>query len=437
MSMCLSRRRRLPLLVCASALALFAAGCGSDDDDGGGGGSAAAPKLSGKASCGKSGSTRATGTPIKVGAIVGATGPADFSSASSSAKAYFDCVNASGGIGGRPVRYIVEDDRWDPAKAAQAARKLVQDDKVVAMIGSTSFVECGANAGYYERNDVLVVAGVGVPRECFHSRNIAPTNQGPRLSGIGAAQYAKEQGAKSLSCVANVIPNFGRWVCDGLEAWGERAGVKVQSFLGKPDASDAASITTRAINAGTDAVVVIDAGPSTIPYLKAGEQQRSGGADKRWYLPTSAYELSFPKAVGSYWYDKLTAQIELTTLDSTGPDNTTWKGVMAKYGGSAPRDSFSQAGFLAAKIFTDTLRDMDPDGIDRAAVTKALRAVDGYKTDLLCRPWYFGDAKAHNANRTGRLVKMTGKGATGFETVKGCYDVEDPDLDPIIAAEGA
>lgn len=435
MSMCLSRRRRLPMLVCASALALFAAGCGDDDDDGGGN-SASAPQLAGKVDCGESTGKRATGRPINVGAIVGATGPADFSSTSKGARAYFQCVNANGGIGGRPVKYIIQDDKWDPAAASQAARKLVQDDKVVAMIGGTSFVECGSNAGFYEKNNVLAV-GLGVPRECFHSRNIAPTNQGPRLSGIGAAQYAKEKGAKSIACVANVIPNFGAWVCDGMKDWGQRAGVKVSTFLGKPDASDAQSITTRAINSDTDAVVLVDAAPSMVPYLKAAEQQRSGGEDKPWYLPTSAYELSFPKAIGDYWYGKLPVQIELSPLDSTGPDNTAWKGIMAKYGGSAPRDSFSQAGFLAAKIFTDTMRKAQPDQITRDEVTKRLRAVQDFKTDLLCRPWYFGDAKEHNPNRTGRLVMITGKGATGFENVKDCYDVEDPDLDPIIRAEGA
>jgi branched-chain amino acid transport system substrate-binding protein len=419
------------------ALVLTSCGDSGDSADAGIGGTPA-PTLAGTSDCAGTGASATTGPaagkPIKVGAVVGATGVADFSSASKAAKAYFDCVNATGGINGRPVDYVVKDDNWDPAKATQVARQLVQDEQVVAMVGSTSFVECGSNAKYYEQNDIFVIAGVGVPRECFHSPNIAPTNQGPRLSGIGAAQYAKEKGATSLSCVSNVIPNFGAWVCAGVEAWGKRANVKVQSFLGKPDASDAASIALRAIKADTDAVVVVDAGPSLVPYLKAAEQQGSGGKDKPWYLPTSAYDLKFPAAVGSYWNDKLFAQIELSPLDSTGPDNTAWKGVMAKYGADAPRDSFSQAGFLSAKIFTDSLRAMTGE-VTRSSVTAALKAVRHYKTDLTCGPWYFGDAAGHNPNHAGRIVKMTGSGATGFETVKECFEVEDPDLDAIRAAE--
>ena len=114
-----------------------------------------------------------------MGAVVGATGPDDFSSAAKGAAAYFNCVNANGGINGRPVNYIVEDDGWNPEQAAQVAAKLMNDDQVVAMVGNTSFVECAANAQLYEDKNVIVIAGVGVPRECFYSANIARQIKAP------------------------------------------------------------------------------------------------------------------------------------------------------------------------------------------------------------------------------------------------------------------
>ena len=48
--------------------------------------------------------------------------------ATKAAAAYFACVNASGGIHGRPVQYLVENDQWNPELAAQAASKLVQGE---------------------------------------------------------------------------------------------------------------------------------------------------------------------------------------------------------------------------------------------------------------------------------------------------------------------
>ena len=43
----------------------------------------------------------------------------------------------------------------------------MNDDQVVAMVGNTSFVECAANAQLYEDENVIVIAGVGVPVSAF------------------------------------------------------------------------------------------------------------------------------------------------------------------------------------------------------------------------------------------------------------------------------
>ena len=65
-----------------------------------------------KVSCGTASGKAATGKPIKVGGIHGNAAPGDFSSSTDAAAAYFACVNASGGIHGRPVQYLVENDQW-------------------------------------------------------------------------------------------------------------------------------------------------------------------------------------------------------------------------------------------------------------------------------------------------------------------------------------
>ena len=103
---------------------------------------AVSPASAAEPTCGMSNGQKATGQPIELGGIVGRTGPADFSSSGDAAAAYFKCVNANGGIKGRPINYTLEDDAWKPEQAAQAAAKLVNDKNVVAMVGSNSFVEC-------------------------------------------------------------------------------------------------------------------------------------------------------------------------------------------------------------------------------------------------------------------------------------------------------
>ena len=160
--------------------------------------------------CGLGNGQKATGEPILVGSVVGETGPDDFSAGADAARAYFNCVNENGGINGRPIEFLVEDDQWKPEVAAQVASKLVKDKGVVALVGNGSFVEMTVNAKLYEDENVAVVASACAVRECFEAKNIASTNQGPVPSNISAVQWAVENlGSKKVACVGLNIPSNG------------------------------------------------------------------------------------------------------------------------------------------------------------------------------------------------------------------------------------
>ena len=53
---------------------------------------------------------------------------------------FFDELNARGGINGRQVRLLVEDSGYDPRKALLAAQKLVNSDRIFAMVGHLSLI---------------------------------------------------------------------------------------------------------------------------------------------------------------------------------------------------------------------------------------------------------------------------------------------------------
>ncbi|NIL98121.1 MAG: ABC transporter substrate-binding protein, partial [Planctomycetales bacterium] len=95
----------------------------------------AAPAFASGPICGANTGEAASGDPIIVGGIHGNAAPGDFSASTDAAAAYFACVNANGGIHGRPVDYRVENDQWNPELAAQAAAKLVKDAGSVALVG--------------------------------------------------------------------------------------------------------------------------------------------------------------------------------------------------------------------------------------------------------------------------------------------------------------
>ena len=395
---------------------------------------AGAVQAQGKPTCGMNNGKPAAGEPIAIGAVVGKTGPDDFSASALAAQAYFKCVNANGGINGRPVEYTIVDDQWNPETAAQMASRLVKDRKVVAMVGSSSFVECGVNGRLYAQEDVMVLAGVGVPRECFFAKNYVPVNTGPRVSGTVVAMHmAQAYKAKKMVCVIPNIPSLGNWACDGAKEWGKANGVDVEVIAVDPGSPDATSTMLQAASKKPDAIVLNLPKGIMVPMLAAAEQQ--GLAKKiRFGSSTPAYNFDVPKTIGPAWSNNFDIHLEFMPVESAGADNLNWKATMDAFGAKTdPRDSFAQAGYLAARMTTQALLKLDPKKIDRASVSTALRNIKGFKSDILCRPFYVGTGARHNANSSGPIAQVSG---AGFKQVtQGCLVAADPELADLRAEE--
>ena len=163
--------------------------------------------------------------PIRLGAISTLTGPASFPESHSAAQAVFDRVNAAGGIGGRMISYIVEDDGFDPALAAQAARRLADEEGVVAMVGSASLLECAVNAGFYAEVGLYSIQGTGIDPVCFATSNISPVNTGPFFSDTVALFYASEElGATNVCFGAFNVPDFQPAYDAAIAEWAAATG---------------------------------------------------------------------------------------------------------------------------------------------------------------------------------------------------------------------
>ena len=79
--------------------------------------------------------TGASDTEIRIGNIMPYSGPASaYGTIGKTIGAYFDKINAEGGINGRKIKYISYDDAYSPPKAVEQARKLVESDEVLAIM---------------------------------------------------------------------------------------------------------------------------------------------------------------------------------------------------------------------------------------------------------------------------------------------------------------
>src|SRR5436190_5394275 len=78
--------------------------------------------------------TGATDTEIKIGNIMPYSGPASaYGVIGKTEQAYFNKINAEGGINGRKINFVSYDDAYSPPKAVEQVRKLVESDEVLVV----------------------------------------------------------------------------------------------------------------------------------------------------------------------------------------------------------------------------------------------------------------------------------------------------------------
>lgn len=121
--MMVTRKRRLAALMAVAMLAVGVSACGDDDSSSSSGDGGAPPP-------------GVTDTTVKVGGHFPLTGPAapGYSQIPKGIEAYFEYVNAQGGVHGRKLEYIARDDGYNPTNTVKVTRQLVLQDKVFALL---------------------------------------------------------------------------------------------------------------------------------------------------------------------------------------------------------------------------------------------------------------------------------------------------------------
>jgi branched-chain amino acid transport system substrate-binding protein len=423
--------RLFVMLVLALSLSLVVAACGDDDDDGGGGGggdggAAEVQETVEAADCGPKPGEKASGEPIKLGALATKQPGTDFSEIPRMAEAYFKCVNDNGGINGRPIEYVIETEQTDPGQAASQARKLVETEKVLGIVGNTSIIECSVNHEYYEQQGYYVI-GSGIAPECYSTSNFAAVNMGPRYSSDGATQALIRQEVDKIVLVQSNVPGTD-YIEEGPRLITEDAGLEFEGLKENVPIQDANSAALKAVQtAGDNGGVVLNfTPPEALKILQAAQQQ--GLQDRvKWGCSTPCNTDFLAEALGDAWDGKLFVNAELNLITADAPDSNLYREVQKEYAPDIPLGSFSQMGFIEARIATEALLEVEGD-YTKESVNEAFMNVKNFETDILCSPWYYGDAPLHLPNNVDRTV--TPKGGVMVEA-EDCFEISD--VDPAVA----
>jgi branched-chain amino acid transport system substrate-binding protein len=158
---------------------------------------------------------------IRIGNTMPYTGPASaYGVIGKVIAAYFDKINAEGGINGRKVKFISYDDAYDAAKTVELTRKLVEEDRVLLIFSSLGTAPSAAVRPYLNSKKVpqlFVASGASMwdqPREFPWTMGFQPSYQ---IEGHIYAQYLLENNPRGKIAILYQDDAFGQDYVKGLK----------------------------------------------------------------------------------------------------------------------------------------------------------------------------------------------------------------------------
>ena len=170
-----------------------------------------------------------------------------------------DEINEQGGVNGRKIKLVIEDSAYDPKKAVLAAQKLVNQDKIFAMLAHLGTAQNNAAMPVQFEKNVLNFFPVTAAREMydpFHKLKYAFAATYFDQMRTAAPKLVKEKGAKKV-CTIYQDDEFGLEVVRGAEAGLKTIGMEfAEKTSYKRGATDFSSQVARMKAAECDFVIM-------------------------------------------------------------------------------------------------------------------------------------------------------------------------------------
>jgi ABC-type branched-subunit amino acid transport system substrate-binding protein len=307
------------------------------------------------AACGSSSSTSSTASPgvtansILFGQTVPKSGPAAlYGQQALGIQAYFDTINAQGGVNGRKLKLTSLDDQYSPPVALQDTKTLIEQDHVFAIVETNGTATTEASMPIYQQFGVPVV-GVGSGAS-FSYEPLRPFffNIWPRytLEGKALGQYATQTIKSSKIGVIYQNDDFGKTLYQGFQNSGATAAVSIPY---DPTQTDFSSAVAQLKSAGVDAVIILAIPGPAISIMNA---MAAINFHPKILLSQVSITPSSYSAVNSTEINNsyISAFIPPLTTDSTNPQVAAFLSAMQKYEPSIPAASvFAAWGWEAAQ----------------------------------------------------------------------------------------
>jgi branched-chain amino acid transport system substrate-binding protein len=357
-----------------------------------------------------------TKSEIVLGMHTDLSGPAATYGVSSSnaVKMRFDDVNEKGGIHGRKIKLIVEDTQYQVPRAVQAGAKLINRDRIFAMVAGLGTPM--NNALFKDQLEA------GVPNLFPLSAARSMFEPFHKLKFYGAATYvdqvraginyfATKKGKKAI-CAMYQDTDFGKEVFDGIQMQVDKMKLKlVETTTHKPTDQDFTAQITKLKGAGCDLVVLgTIVRDSIVPYATA---RKIGWTDVDFLGSAASYDMFVAAAQGGVTEGLYAMGLtDMPYRDTLSPTAQQW---FDRYKERYKVDPNIGAvyGHVAADLTVTALEKSGPE-LTLDTFVKALESIHGYH-DIFNGPEVtFGPDKHQGASSSflavvkgGRWVRVT------------------------------
>jgi branched-chain amino acid transport system substrate-binding protein len=196
---------------------------------------------------------------IKIGAVLSVTGPASFlgEPEKQTLQIYVDAINAKGGVNGQQLQLVVYDDAGDANNARTFATRLVEEDKIAAMVGGSTTGSTLAMMPVFEDAAIPFISLAGA------IQIIEPVHKWvfktPHTDKMACEKIFADLKARNLTTIALISGTdaFGKSMRDQCVAVAPKAGIKIalEESYGPRDSDMTPQLTNIRNAAGVQAVV--------------------------------------------------------------------------------------------------------------------------------------------------------------------------------------
>ena len=176
----------------------------------------------------------AQGEPIRIGILTPLTGAGgnDGPRMLKAMQAVFDEVNKAGGVLGRKIETVVEDDQTNPEAAVRAARKLIEVNKVPVIMGTWASAVTAAVAPvcWESKTFIMTVSGADSISLLPHQGFLIRTQPTSKLQANAHAAYIAALGKKRIGVIGIQAP-FAEPTKQHLDAFMKTVGGSVVSHV--------------------------------------------------------------------------------------------------------------------------------------------------------------------------------------------------------------